>query len=69
MLDQVHTFQKKITTTGSANIFFFAYLKKKYNDWIKSFSKSKWTGLLLNDIISYYVLILFSTNNACIIGL
>jgi len=26
-------------------VIFFCIFEKKYNDWIKSFSKSKWTGL------------------------
>ena len=29
-------------------VIFSAFLKKNYNDKIKSFSKSKWTGLILN---------------------
>ena len=33
--------------TGSANTFFCIF-EKNYNDWIKSFSKSKWTGLKVN---------------------
>ena len=51
---------KKFTMIGSANtcnffgnekkidlknVIFLTFFEKKYNDWIKSFYKSKWTGL------------------------
>jgi hypothetical protein len=43
------TFQKNLQRLDQPTlIIFFAFLKKKYNDWIKSFSKSKWTGLMAN---------------------
>ena len=56
---KIFSHPNKITSVGSSAfqknlqrldqptlVFFFAFLKKIYNDWIKSFSKSKWTGLL-----------------------
>ena len=53
--------------TGSANtcnfFFFFCNFEKKYNDWIKSFSKSKWTGLKeLAFWLTYSWHLLFQTN-------
>ena len=43
---------KQFTTTGSANTCnFFCIFEKNYNDWIKSFSKSKWTGLTSHGLI------------------
>ena len=42
------TFQKNLQRLDLPTLVtcnFFCILEKKYNDWIKSFSKSKWTGL------------------------
>ena len=44
VLDGSSAFQKKNTTTGSANTSNFSAFSKKNYDWIKSLSKSKWTG-------------------------
>ena len=47
---------KIFTTTGSANTcILFCIFEKKYNDWIKSFSKSKWTGLLCQKNLIYFL--------------
>ena len=39
-------FQKKLQQLDQPTLVFFCIFEKNYNDWIKSFSKSKWTGLL-----------------------
>ena len=46
VLDQVH-FKKIYNDWISQHLYFFFIFEKNYNDWIKSFSKSKWTGLLI----------------------
>ena len=39
-------FQKNLQRLDQPTlVFFFCIFEKNYNDWIKSFSKSKWTGL------------------------
>ena len=39
------TFQKNLQRLDQPTLVFFCIFEKKYNDWIESFSKSKWTGL------------------------
>ena len=59
MLDQVH-FKKIYNNWISQHLYFFLHFLKNYKDWIKSFSKSKWTGL------KYRQRIFFCHTNECV---
>ena len=55
------TFQKNLRLDQPTLVIFLAF-EKNYNNWIKSFSKSKRTGLLSSDILQLCTLLISTTD-------
>ena len=62
---KIFSFPKKFTSVGWSSccnffwnsldptlVIFLTFFEKKYNDWIKTFYKSKWTGLVIFFLVS-----------------